>query len=186
MRGEIDLSMNDSLISVRYAKALFLLSKEKKEVDHVYEDMKKLSDYLKSSNELISLLESPVITPGNKKKAFSSVFKKQIHELTMNFLNVLIDNKREILLSAIARDYQDFYKAEKKIKSVTLYTAFKLTDDYLQKVKGILQKELDAKIEMKIRVRDNLIGGFILMVDGKMMDASVAHKLKEIKKKLLN
>ncbi|WP_066630201.1 ATP synthase F1 subunit delta [Labilibacter marinus] len=178
--------MNNSLISVRYAKALFLLSKEKGEVDNVYNDMNMLYQYCSDTKEFKELLSSPVITPAKKKKALKTVFDKHVNQLTINFLAIMVDNKREALLDDIARNYIDFYKKEKDLKTVTLFTASQLNEDYLEKIKDLLQVELAAKIEMNVRVRDNLIGGFVLMVDGKMMDASVANKLKEIKKKLLS
>ncbi|MGQ1788277.1 MULTISPECIES: ATP synthase F1 subunit delta [unclassified Saccharicrinis] len=178
--------MNDSLISVRYAKALFLLSKEKGEVDNVYKDMDMLSDYCKNTEEFNELLSSPAITPGKKKRALKNVFEKHVNQLTMNFLNIMVDNRRESMLASIARNYIDFYKKDKNIKTVSLYTAFELDKEYLNTVKDILKKELGTDIELTVRVRDNLIGGFILMVDGKMMDATVANKLKELKKKLLS
>ncbi len=178
--------MNNSLISVRYAKALFLLSKEKGEVDNVYNDMNMLWDYCNNTEEFNELLSNSVITPGKKKKALKAVFEKHVNQLTVNFLSIMVDNRRETLLGAIARNFVDLYKEEKKIKSVTLFTAFDLDDDYLSKIKDVLRNELGAKIELKVRVKDHLIGGFILMVDGKMMDASVSNKLKELKNKLLS
>jgi len=178
--------MNSSLISVRYAKALFLLSKDKGVMEQVYTDMSVLLDYCNNVEEFNELLNSPVIKPGKKKKALNSVFDKRVNQLTLNFLTIMVDNKRESMLASIARNVIDFYKEEKKIKSVALYTAVPLDEDYLLSIKDLLQNELDAKIDMTVRVRDNLIGGFILMVDGKMMDTTIANKLKELKKKLLS
>ncbi len=178
--------MNTSLISVRYAKALFLLSKDKGVVEQVYTDMAVLLDYCNNVDEFNELLNSPVIKPGKKKKALKSIFDNRVNPLTLNFLTIMVNNKRESLLASIARNVIDFYKEEKKIKSVALYTAVPLEDAHLLSIKDLLQKELDAKIDMTVRVRDNLIGGFILMVDGKMIDATIANKLKELKKKLLS
>ena len=178
--------MNSSLISVRYAKALFLLSKEKGEVDNVYKDINMLFQYCAEAKEFRQLLMSPIMTPAKKKKALKAVFEKHANQLTINFLGIMIDNRREALLADIARNFIDYYKEEKDLKSVMLYTAVQLDEDYLLSIKDLLQEELGAKIEMNVRVRDNLLGGFVLMVDGKMMDATVASKLKEIKKKLLS
>ena len=178
--------MNNSLISVRYAKALFLLSKEKGEVDNVYKDMNMLAAHCSKNEDFNELLSSPVITSAKKKKALKAVFEKHVNQLTINFLCMMVDNRRESMLAAIARNFIDQYKDEKDIRSVTLFTAVELDEEYLSGIKDLLQEELGAKVEMTVRVRDNLIGGFILMVDGKMMDATVANKLRELKKKLLS
>ena len=178
--------MDNSLISVRYAKALFLLSKEKGVVDQVFNDMCMLADQCNNVDDFSKILASPVITTSKKKKIFKSIFEKHVHELTINFLGIMVDNKRDTLLPSISRNFIDFYKEEKGLKTVTLYTAFKLDEDYISSLKPILEKELEAKIELNVRVRDHLIGGFILMVDGKMLDASVSNKLNKLKKKLLS
>lgn len=178
--------MNTSLISVRYAKALFLLSKDKGVMEEVYTDMSVLLDYCNNVDEFNELLNSPVIKPSKKKKALKSIFDNRVNQLTLNFLTIMVNNKRESLLASIARNVIGFYKDEKKIKSVALYTAVPLEEAHLLSIKDLLQSELDAKIDMTVRVRDNLIGGFILMVDGKMLDATIANKLKELKKKLLS
>ncbi|SMO60729.1 ATP synthase F1 subcomplex delta subunit [Saccharicrinis carchari] len=178
--------MNASLISVRYAKALFLLSKEKGAVEQVYGDMTVLLDYCNNVPEFDELLNSPVIKPGKKKKALKGVFEKRVNQLTLNFLTIMVNNKREPLLASIARNVIDFYKEEKNIKSVALYTAVPLEEDHLSRISEMLQQELNAKIQLTVRVRDKLIGGFVLMVDGKMIDATIANKLKELKKKLLS
>jgi len=178
--------MDYSLISVRYAKALFLLSKEKGIVDDVFDDMKLLGYQCGNVDAFQDMLGSPVIESSKKKKVMKLTFEKYVNELTINFLGIMVDNKREALLPSISRDFINFYKEEKGLKTVTLYTAFELDDSYVSNVRIILEKELNASIELRVRVRDQLIGGFVLMVDGMMMDASIAAKLKELKKKLLS
>ncbi len=178
--------MDESLISVRYAKALFIVSKEKNIMDILYNDMFILQEQCVKDSEFMKLLESPVLTAGQKKKTFKSIFDKYVNEVTLNFFGILVDNRREGMLSSVSRNFIDFYKEEKGIKSVTLYTAYKLPEDYVLEIREVLHKELNAEIELSVRVRDNLIGGFVLMVDGKMMDASILNRLKKLKNKLLS
>ncbi len=178
--------MDQSLISVRYAKALFELSQEKNIVEDVNNDMLLLADQCSCTPSFIELLKSPVITPDEKKKFFQSIFEKYINVISMNFLRLLVDNNREELLSDIARNFVDFYKKQTGLKTATLYTAFTLADDYILKVKDLLEKQLKAQVELNVSVREHLIGGFILMVDGKMIDTSIFNKLKEMKSRLLS
>ncbi len=178
--------MDHSLISVRYAKAIFGLSQEKNLVEQIYHDMVLLGSQCSNVPSFTEILKSPVISPNEKKKVFQSIFEKYISEITMNFLNVLIDNKREEFLSDIARNFVDFYKKQTGLKTVTLFTAFQLSDEYIDNIKILLEKELNAKIELNVNIREYLIGGFILMVDGKMLDVSIFNKLKALKRKLLS
>jgi F-type H+-transporting ATPase subunit delta len=178
--------MDNSLISVRYAKALFLLSKEKGIVDNVYNDMLIISEQCKNTPNFSALLHSPVFKPADKKKAFNTIFGKYLNPISLKFLGLVVDNRREVLLSDISRNYIDAYKKQIGLKTAFLYTALKLDDDYVNEVRILLEKELNARVELHVSVRDHLIGGFILMVDGKMMDASIFNKLKVFKNKLLS
>ncbi len=178
--------MDYSLISVRYAKALFLLSQEKEIIETVYQDMILISDQLKDTESFREILKNPVIKPAQKKKSLTSIFEKYVHEITLRFLLVLVENKRESMLDSIARNFIDEYKDRKGIKSATIYTALPLTNDYTDKVQNLLEKEFKCKIELEVSVKENLLGGFVLMIDGKMMDASILSKLKALKNKLLS
>lgn len=178
--------MDHSLISVRYAKALFSLSKDKGISDKVYADMTLLNKQFSSVKELRQFLGSPVIPSQRKKQLFTEVLSSQVDQLTMKFLSMLVDNGREAMLQNIAVDFTDFYKKEKGIKSVSLYTALKLDEDYVSNIKQVLEKELNAPIQLNVFEREHLIGGFMLMLDGKLIDTSVAAKLQQIKKQLLS
>ncbi|MCW3806440.1 ATP synthase F1 subunit delta [Plebeiibacterium marinum] len=178
--------MDNSLISVRYAKALFSLSLENNNIETIYSDMQLLSEQCSGTPAFCQVLESPNITPAEKKRFFKSTFEKYICETSMNFLNVIVDNKREVLLPSITRNYIDFYKKKTGLKTATIYTAIELSDEYFSKILKLLEKELNAKIDLQVYVKSHLIGGFVLMVDGKMMDASIFNKLKEFKNKLLS
>lgn len=177
--------MDYSLISVRYAKAFFLLCQEKGLTKNAYTDMLLLADQCTNTELFKEILDSPIISTVNKKKAFQSFFQKYIHENTLNFLFTIIENKREQMLPSIIRNYIEYYKEGSGLKSATLYTAKTLDDTYINSFKKLLEKELNSPIELKVKLKEQLIGGFVLMVDGKMMDASISNKLNELKNKLL-
>ncbi|WP_372754885.1 F0F1 ATP synthase subunit delta, partial [Labilibaculum sp.] len=52
--------MNESKISVRYAKALFELGKEQQLIDTVIKDIQLVDELCKSSSDFWLMLESPV------------------------------------------------------------------------------------------------------------------------------
>ncbi len=178
--------MDYSLISVRYAKALFALSKEKGLSKEIYQDITLLKEQYKVNKDFSQFITSPVIPATRKKELFNTVFQSQVNELTIKFLITLVDNGREILLIHIAHDFADMYKKEQNIKSVSLYTAIELNADFIETIKNTLETELSSKVELSVFVKEHLIGGFMLMLDGKLIDTSVYSKLKRIKKQLLS
>ncbi len=178
--------MDYSLISVRYAKALFALSNEKGLGSEIYQDINLLKEQFSINKEFSQFITSPVIPATRKKELFKTVFQKQVNELTIKFLITLVDNGREALLIHIAHDFTDMYKREQQIKSVSLYTPTTLNTDFINTIKTTLEAELHSKVELSVFVKEHLIGGFMLMLDGKLIDTSVFSKLKKIKKQLLS
>ena len=178
--------MNHSLIAVRYAKALFKLALEKSLVEQVHTDLKIINEAIKGSKDLNSFLISPVQNKSKKIEIIELLFKKKIQEISYSFLCLLIEKKREEFLQQIIRDFDDLYRKSKNIRNVAFISAMDV-DKVLQPViRKTVEDALKSKIELTYRQDSKLIGGFIITVDGKLMDASVLSKLNNIKKQLLN
>ena len=178
--------MNRSLIADRYAKALFKLATEQKELERIYNDVNLLQSYCSDAEGFTDLLNSPVLKPAQKKQAFHSVLEGKVAGISLNLLDLLIANNREVLLEDINRRFIWLYKNEKGIKEVTLYTAIEFDEQQRDTLNQFLHNQFKTPIELTLKVKPELLGGFILTIDGKMADASMSTKLKEIKKQLLS
>lgn len=175
--------MGQSRIPVRYAKAFFSLAKEKNMLDVFRKDM----DIVKTICEAAvfkTILESPVISASKKEAIFSEIFKSIVNEKTLAFLNLILKNKREVYLPDIARDFDDLYRAEKGIKIVTFTTASAIDDTLRQHVVATVKKYYNAEIELKEKVKEEIIGGFVLQIDDQRYDASISSKLEKIERTL--
>ena len=64
-------------------------------------------------------------------------------------------------------------------------TASELSEETVEKVKQILEKELDSKVELTGKINPEIIGGMILRIEDKQFDASLATQLKKVKTALL-
>lgn len=176
--------MNESKISVRYAKAFFLTAKEEKVLEEIAEDVKLLQASLKVPG-FQEFLESPIIKTSEKKKLIDSVFEKEFNKLTYIFLTLILKNKREHYLRDILRNFIDLYKEEHGIKQAKLTVSSSVSNEYQQKFISLLEEAFNAKIELEQVIDKDLIGGFILKVEDQQFDASVKTQLKRVKKKLL-
>lgn len=175
--------MNDSKISVRYAKALLQTAIEQKCEDVVKGDIENLKACIQDSNELRAVLESPVIADGKKVEIFDSIFGGRFSKLTMDFLKVLVKNKRENFFKIICLDYLEFYAKHKNIRRVKVTSAAGITSDVEAKVKEIAGMGASA-VELTPEVNPDIIGGIIVQIDNKVYDASVRTQLAKIKENL--
>lgn len=179
--------MPNPRLATRYAKSLIDLAIEKNELEKVYADMQWLSGVCKSNRDFVNLLRSPIIKGDTKKKILEAVTTGNISEITSAFNRLLITKGRESNLPEISNAFITAYKVKKNIHTIKLTTAAPVTDavkdaiiTQIKKSAGFQNAELEEKIDA------DLIGGFVLQVGDKLVDASVAYDLKAIAKQFEN
>lgn len=178
--------MNTGLISMRYAKAFFQLGVSQHDLqERLYCDSQIIMDSLKESVELVAFLKNPVIRSDVKKRSLRQVFKTVLHDITLKFLDLVIENNRETLLGNILLDFRDLYRKQKGWKSVTVITATPVDASFKDEIRQLIELQIHGKIELECKVNEDIMGGLIVMVDGKQADGSIAGKLRNLKKKIL-
>ena len=176
--------MNQSIISIRYAKALMMVGNENRCLDALKTDFELLGFTVGENDVFKKVLDNPVIKPQQKRKALTELLEKRIHPLTLNFINLIIRNRREFLLPDVARDFIDLYEKSKGIKRVRVVSAARMDDADKQQLRQQLNVLLHTDIHMITEDNPNLIGGFILRVDDQQYDASLLSALKRMQKTL--
>jgi F-type H+-transporting ATPase subunit delta len=177
--------MDQSKINVRYAKAFFILAKDKGLTSELREDGKLIASVCATSNDFIALLGSPVVKTSKKAKAIRNIFEGKVNEFSLNFLELITQNNREKYIPGIFRNLEDLYRQEEGVKVAVLTSAQPLNETLVLQVKKILENEFQTNVELSQRVDDKLIGGFLLRVDDKQYDASISSQLKKIREQLL-
>ncbi|MDD2386064.1 MAG: ATP synthase F1 subunit delta [Bacteroidales bacterium] len=176
--------MNQGKISVRYAKAIFMLAKEKNILDKVYKDFKLIRETIQEASEFDLIISSPTVSSADKLNIFTKVYKDSVHEITMRFLSLLVDKNREIHLEDIARYFETIYRKENNIKQVIVTTTHPISNDIAQNISNLVATGFASTVEIKSAIKDDMIGGIILRIDNQQLDLSVKTQLQEIKKKL--
>ncbi|HMR90685.1 MAG TPA: ATP synthase F1 subunit delta [Chitinophagaceae bacterium] len=179
--------MPNPRLASRYAKSLIDLSVEKGQLEQVFADMKWLQAVCKSNRDFVNLLRSPVIKADAKKKIMEAVTAGRISPLTVAFNTLLISKSRESVLPEIANAFIEQYKAYKNIHTVKLTTASPVSDAVKNAIVAQVKKEGGfANIELEEKVDPALLGGFMLQVGDKLVDASIAYDLRTIARQFEN
>lgn len=170
----------------RYAKSLIDLATEKGQLDVVREDMRFIEALCKTSREFLNVLRSPVIKSDHKEKIVAAVTQGKVSELTIAFNHLLVKKGRESDLPEIAHAYINQYNALKGIHQVKLTTAVPVSEELKQLIESKVKAANSfGSIELETVTEEKLIGGFVLEFDNKLVDSSIAHDLREIKKQFL-
>jgi F-type H+-transporting ATPase subunit delta len=176
--------MNESQISVRYAKALFQSASEQQILDEIYKDMEVLSSTCQLE-DFQYMLVVPTLQPSQKIKLMGQIFENHFSKISISMINLVIKNKRETYLPGIARYFRDLYRKEKGVRTATLLTAQAVDEVTMNRIRKLIKKAYDAEVELTASVDGELIGGFMLTIEDKRYDASVASNLRKLKKQLL-
>jgi F-type H+-transporting ATPase subunit delta len=179
--------MQNPRLAGRYAKSILDLAKETNQLDVVYNDMQTLHTICKGNKDFVAVLKSPVIKPDKKQVIINAVLQSRVGILTTTFSNLLIIKGREKILSEIVTAFIDQYKVLNNIQVVTLLTAAEVSAETLATIKQKVSGSLPGKtIEIVTKVKPELIGGFVIEVGDKRVDASIAYDLKEVSKQFMN
>jgi F-type H+-transporting ATPase subunit delta len=179
--------MPNPRLASRYAKSIIDLAIETGKLEEVYADMQLLQHICNTSKEFVSLLRSPIVKADAKRKIVEAITTGRISVLTSKFIALLISKGRESNLPEIITAFIAQYKVHKNIHTVKLATAVPVNDDVrkaiveqVKKASGFEHIELDEKVD------DSLIGGFVLQVGDKLVDASISYDLKNIARQFEN
>lgn len=178
--------MNESKISVRYAKALFSLVKEENTLEKHKQDMELLYQCIREVPELQYVIQSPVIRSSEKIRLFGEIFRESMSPLSLSFIRLVLENRREEGLEGIARYFLTLIRAEQGIRSADLTTAKPVDDALRQSISALIAKKFNTKVDLHEAVDPAIIGGFVLKVGDQQIDASIASKLKRIKRELIH
>ena len=175
--------MNDSKISVRYSKALFLSALEKGILDKVNQDMIFISEVCKIP-DIKEFLHSPIIVPSKKIAIFHKMLGDNVEEITLSLIDLVVKNGRESYIPAIARVFIHETMKHKGITESVLTTAVKVEPNVKKQITDLISEVFKTKVELKENIETDIIGGFILRIDDNYIDASLRNKLRKIKKEL--
>ena len=174
--------VSGDLISDRYASAIYDLALEDKAVDLVLQDLETLKKLIKGNKELHLLIKSPLIASNDKLEILLKLTKKKsTNEMTKTFLKVISKNKRFASLTSIISQFININAQKRGDILADITSADELSDKQKDDIKDHLRTILGDKLSLDFKVDKKIIGGLIVKVGSKMIDASLVSKIDKLK-----
>jgi F-type H+-transporting ATPase subunit delta len=173
--------MNTTLVSERYAAALFELAVENKLVEEVYQDSLLILQTCEQSKDLRLLLKSPIINTGKKLTILREIFEKNIQRISMVYIEIMIRKKREGFIQVVANQFAELYKLYNHILTVQFISPVLPDADVEKKVLELMKNYTHLNIDLKAEIDESLIGGFILRWNNMQYDASVRREIENMR-----
>lgn len=179
--------MNNPRLAQRYAKSLIDISTELKQLDQVKDDILFLKSVVDKSRDFVLMLGSPIINPDKKYKVISAITKGSTSNITNTFLKLLCNKNREANLPGVITSFMQQFNTIRGLHTAKLTTATsaskELINSFVSKIKASTSYD---NVELETVVDDKIIGGFILEMEGKLIDNSIRRNLHDVKKQFAN
>ena len=177
--------MDAGIISTRYAKAVYKYAADRGDETRLYEEMKMLCKQFMALPELNKVLENPIISSEEKIKLLTTAVGEMASETCKNVFRVVVENGRASYMRHIALVYDKVYRKEKVIVLVKLITVNQATEDEKNSMVKLITNGKEEQVDFAAEIDADIIGGFILEVEDRRLDASVKNQLNVMKLELI-
>jgi F-type H+-transporting ATPase subunit delta len=177
--------LHTSPVAVAYAQSILDLANEQKQVEPIGLELATLRQIVDENPSFRDVLANPGISTDDRAKLLSNIFRGKISTLLFNTIGVLNRKGRLGLLPEIAVAYSDLLDKQLGKVEVDLRVAQKLEPAQLEAARRSISAALGKDAVLHQYVDESVIGGVVLRVGDKLIDASVRHQLASMRKQLM-
>jgi len=176
--------MLNKSVARRYAEAIFSLAKESGKIDEFQQELEKVVATIEEVPDLKGFLAHLLVPAKEKKEILSKIFAGQVSQLTLNFLLMVVDKRREGYLGVIVDEYKVMADESKNITKAALISAQEVSSEEVQALAAKLSASTGKVVQLQQVVDESLIGGVKLRIGDRIIDATVAKRLEMLKEQL--
>jgi F-type H+-transporting ATPase subunit delta len=173
--------MKLSRAASRYAKAVLGIAQDKGQADAVNADMRDILSTVSKSKDLRSFLTSPLLKADQKKSGLKEVFKSS-NAITQGLFDLLASKNRTAILEDVAMSYVVMYEDLNKREIATVTTAVELSAVLEEKILAKAKTLAGKDITLVKKVDPSILGGYILRVGDREINASVERSFSELRR----
>jgi len=175
-------STGASGLAERYAAALFELADERHELDTVANDLRELRAMVEASPDLSRLLRSPVLSRDEQGRAIAAIAGQAgLSKLTLDFLGVVAGNRRLFEVPGMIQAYLAQLAARRGEVTAEVTVAQPLDEQRQATLTEQLRRAIGARVAVDVKVNPALLGGMIVKVGSRMVDASLNSRLQRLR-----
>jgi len=179
--------LTGNVVSRRYAKALFAIGAAKGEAEQAKygEQLVALGESILEAPEAVGFFKNPSFSAEEKKAVLNQLVEKiSVDPMVKNFCDLLADKGRVEMIPAVASDYKAMMDAVSGVISGELTTVSELSEERKSAIQANLEKQAGKKLELSFATDKDILGGIVLKVGDKVMDASLKAQLQILKENI--
>ena len=176
------MSSNAKGLAGRYAGALYDLAVEAKSTEAITADLIAISALIAENDDLAILVSSPTFSRGEQSQAFQAVLSAaKADPLTIKFICAVADNGRLFALPQIIQAFIDEVARRNGQISAEIISAVALDEVHETALKKTVSQIAGSEnVSLLLRVDPSLIGGLVVRIGSRLIDASLKTKLNRL------
>jgi len=135
---------------------------------------------LAALNVVQEFASNPRLADKQIAETFLSLLKSNVTPEVKNFVGMLVENKRLILLPEIAQQFQVLKNQQEGAADAETTSAFEMSDAQVKDLLATLERKFGRKLNPSVKVDATLIGGVRVLVGDEVLDLSVRAKLQRM------
>jgi F-type H+-transporting ATPase subunit delta len=168
-----------STIARPYATAVFNFANESKGLSNWSDTLVLLSAVIQDEY-IKSIIEDSKVLDSDREDLILNVCKGKLDENGSNFVKLLVENKRLLILPEISQFFEELKADAEGLIEAEIIMAEKPNQKTVDDLLKSLEKKFNKKIEGKVVIDKNIIGGTKIVVGDSVIDASVRAQLDNL------
>ena len=165
----------------RYATALFELASESDALDRTEQDMAALGEALEASDDLRTLLSTPIYTRDEQSRAMASVTEAmELSAMVRNLAGLMASKGRLFMLGEVIDIFATLMAEHRGEVTADVTAARMLSDAQQAGLVTTLKAAIGREVKLNLSVDEGIIGGLVVKVGSKMIDTSIRSKLASL------
>lgn len=176
--------MRISIIAKRYGEAYYSFALSQMSKEECLNELKSLKWLLRQNMQFERFLRAPEVPFSDKFRLIDKVLSHHYSESLRNFMRYLITKGRIKFIIEVC-DYIRLTYAHGEAADVVLRTTYPLELELIERIKKAISKKIGKDVNLYLELDPDILGGVQLVIGNQVYDASLRHRLEEMKKHLL-
>lgn len=176
--------MTQLRVTRRYVRGIIEAAQAEGKIDAVEQGLHTIDAALKENRDFRSLLFHPTVSRVRKKDLLHTIIGDGAPAVLTSFTDFVIEKKREQILASVYGEFKEAADALRGIMRARVMVAYQPTAEQEEKLKIQLERVLNKKVIIEIKVDPALLGGMQIMIGTYILDSSISGRLGRLSKHL--
>ncbi|HJU75346.1 MAG TPA: F0F1 ATP synthase subunit delta [Gemmatimonadaceae bacterium] len=177
--------MRDTTIARNYAEALLALARKADDLEGWGHLIHAFAEAATNDDQLRHFLEAPQISAQQKNEVLGKAFADNMPRLMLRFVQKLVENRRQMLIPAIAVEYSNLVDEEQGRVHARVTMSRDASPDELKAIEKELSRAFGKIVVPHVTTNPAIIGGVVVRIGDTVLDGSVRRRLSALRQRIV-